>query len=87
MNRPHPRLALIGKGLLVALAVFLLMLVEHQLRSALKAREHLPALPAHIEVVPTPAADQRPATAPADDLHTVAQQRFLEPTQQPRWVF
>ncbi|WP_165681504.1 hypothetical protein [Metapseudomonas otitidis] len=87
MNRPHPRLALLDQGLLVALAVFLLMRVEHPLRSALKAREHLPALPAHIEVVPTPAADQRPATPPADDLHTVAQQRFLEPTQQPRWVF
>jgi len=87
MNRPHPRLALIGKGLLVALAVFLLMLVEHQLRSALKAREHQPVLPAHIEVVPTPAADPRPATASTRDLHTVAQQRFLEPTRQPRWVF
>ncbi|BBP80468.1 hypothetical protein TUM18999_01060 [Pseudomonas tohonis] len=87
MNRRHARIALAGKLLLATLAVALVVLAGQSWRLHLQAGERQQPLPARIDILPTPAAFHANGMLHDGSLQSVAQERWNDQPQQPRWVF
>ncbi|MDW3714809.1 MULTISPECIES: hypothetical protein [unclassified Pseudomonas] len=87
MNRRHVRLALAGKLLLTTLAVALVVLAGQSWRLHQQDEARQQPLPARIDMVPAPAAFHANGMLHDGSLQSVAQERWNDQPQQPRWVF